>query len=461
MRDWRDLSRPGGIRALVVLPVIATGQGFRLGDPYVHNDADGFLRHFRAWPLEATLTAICKQGCDGDPPRGYGGCACGVWAYMRRDEALGAALYEVMGEVVARALLLVRLRGDIYPLQGPRYDSPLLVKASSAEIERIYLHADALLGFCGPACRLPIAEIAEDLRAYPVPVEVRHLTLEDLPTEDGWDHPEAVPRGIGWRVVADDYSSPMSNDGSGLFPVVFTPPGADVVDDHGAGFFVSRHPVWLAHAVAGKFWLTARMLAVSFDEADVVAPWDFLDELHRERDHEIVIRRIRVIGELEPSEIAMLASGIDPAPILARVVFDCLVRELDGCDAGMHGVSHWRRVAENGRTLAAATPGADPVVVAAFAALHDAFRLDDGGDSQHGKRAADIACRMRAEGVLPLDEKQLETLSAALVGHDRGQVSDDPTVAVCWDADRLELGRVGVEPRAAFMSTFEAKRLAA
>lgn len=57
----------------------------------------------------------------------------------------------------------------------------------------------------------------------------------------------------------------------------------------------------------------------------------------------------------------------------------------------IHGVDHWRRVAENGAALAAETPGADAEVVAAFAALHDSQRLSDGRDPQHGERAAHLA----------------------------------------------------------------------
>jgi uncharacterized protein len=36
--------------------------------------------------------------------------------------------------------------------------------------------------------------------------------------------------------------------------------------------------------------------------------------------------------------------------------------------------------------------------------------------------------------------------------HSEGAVHADPTVQTCWDADRLDLGRVGVMPDAKFLS---------
>ncbi len=47
----------------------------------------------------------------------------------------------------------------------------------------------------------------------------------------------------------------------------------------------------------------------------------------------------------------------------------------------------------------------------------------------------------------------LATLAHAMRHHDRGQVSDDPLVGTCWDADRLDLPRVGITPDPRLMST--------
>ncbi|WP_309570416.1 hypothetical protein [Deinococcus sp.] len=47
----------------------------------------------------------------------------------------------------------------------------------------------------------------------------------------------------------------------------------------------------------------------------------------------------------------------------------------------------------------------------------------------------------------------MDVLALACHGHERGHVSADPTIGACWEADRLELVRVGMRPRAALMST--------
>ena len=49
---------------------------------------------------------------------------------------------------------------------------------------------------------------------------------------------------------------------------------------------------------------------------------------------------------------------------------------------GLHGISHWTRVRENGLRLAEGT-GAQIVVVECFAYLHDAKRINDGRDPGH------------------------------------------------------------------------------
>ncbi|MCL1979565.1 MAG: hypothetical protein FWG62_00615, partial [Proteobacteria bacterium] len=54
---------------------------------------------------------------------------------------------------------------------------------------------------------------------------------------------------------------------------------------------------------------------------------------------------------------------------------------------GLHGLSHWARVYDNGLRLAAET-GADRQVVALFALFHDSRRLTEQADPDHGPRGA-------------------------------------------------------------------------
>ncbi len=124
---------------------------------------------------------------------------------------------------------------------------------------------------------------------------------------------------------------------------------------------------------------------------------------------------------------------------------------------GIHGPVHWQRVRENGLFLAAHT-GADVAVVEAFAWLHDSCRHGDGGDAAHGHRAADFALGLHDAGHLDLVSDQLALLERACRYHSDGRTEAEVTVQVCWDADRLDLGRVGSRPDARYLCTEPARR---
>lgn len=111
---------------------------------------------------------------------------------------------------------------------------------------------------------------------------------------------------------------------------------------------------------------------------------------------------------------------------------------------GVHGAGHWTRVRRIGLALAAHT-GASLAVVEAFAFLHDVCRRSDGPDPQHGARAALFAERINAR-LLRFDDTALGLLVEACIGHSDGELHAHPTVATCWDADRLDLCRLGIEP---------------
>ena len=121
-------------------------------------------------------------------------------------------------------------------------------------------------------------------------------------------------------------------------------------------------------------------------------------------------------------------------------------------DSSIHGSQHWQTVAAFGTILARETPGADPAVVLLFCIQHDCLRADDGWDKDHGRRAGALAPTMNG-GLFTLDAVQLQTRVTALSLPVDGLVSDDPTIGVCWDADRLHLWRVGVVPDPARLST--------
>jgi uncharacterized protein len=56
-----------------------------------------------------------------------------------------------------------------------------------------------------------------------------------------------------------------------------------------------------------------------------------------------------------------------------------------------------------------------------------------------------------------LDDDGFELLCEALALHSNGFTEADITVRTCWDADRLDLGRVGIYPDAKFLCTQTAK----
>lgn len=125
---------------------------------------------------------------------------------------------------------------------------------------------------------------------------------------------------------------------------------------------------------------------------------------------------------------------------------------------GHHGLPHWHRVAERGIRLALET-GANVDVIVLFAYLHDAQRHDEDEDIHHGLRGADHALELGLKGHLRLTVEGINQLCYAIKHHSNGNLSDDPTIATCWDADRLDLWRVGVTPAGRFLSTDAAKAM--
>jgi len=122
---------------------------------------------------------------------------------------------------------------------------------------------------------------------------------------------------------------------------------------------------------------------------------------------------------------------------------------------GIHGVAHWARVRVNGLTMARVN-GARSDVVELFALLHDSQRHHDGLDRKHGARGAAFTLQLNSE-LLRLDRLGLEMLTYAVRHHSDGLIEADVTVQTCWDADRLDLGRVGIVPRPDRLCTEQAR----
>ena len=122
---------------------------------------------------------------------------------------------------------------------------------------------------------------------------------------------------------------------------------------------------------------------------------------------------------------------------------------------GIHGLAHWGRVLENGVRLAEET-GADERVVTLFAVFHDAQRENDSYDAGHGRRGAELAADLRGVA-FELDEPRFELLCYACIHHTDGRTDGGLTVQTCWDADRLDLGRVFISPAPDLLGTDAAR----
>ena len=122
---------------------------------------------------------------------------------------------------------------------------------------------------------------------------------------------------------------------------------------------------------------------------------------------------------------------------------------------GHHGVVHWARVMENGLRIAKIN-GADIEVVKLFAIFHDSRRINERIDQGHGQRGGDFARTLRGS-LVHLDDARFDLLYEACRLHTDGQTEADPTIQACWDADRLDLGRVGITPHKRFLCTEAAR----
>lgn len=122
---------------------------------------------------------------------------------------------------------------------------------------------------------------------------------------------------------------------------------------------------------------------------------------------------------------------------------------------GIHGVVHWARVLENGLRLAEVS-GARLNVVRLFAVFHDCRRFNEDDDPNHGRRGAEFAATLRG-AAFEMSDEDFELLRTACIYHTSGRTAGDVTVQTCWDADRLDLGRVGIKPDPQYLCTDAAR----
>ncbi len=122
-----------------------------------------------------------------------------------------------------------------------------------------------------------------------------------------------------------------------------------------------------------------------------------------------------------------------------------------------HGLSHWQRVERNGILLSLENgrirEDINIKVVRFFAYLHDKCRLNDWADLEHGVRAAEMLSTIRYTILKDFTDEEIALLGKACRYHTTELRTGNPTIDVCFDADRLDLCRVGIAPNPKRMAT--------
>lgn len=198
---------------------------------------------------------------------------------------------------------------------------------------------------------------------------------------------------------------------------------------------------------ANRFGIRGRVARAFVKKEDIIAC--FLGR----KEYEVV---------LDPLKLALIKnSRLRDLPICksllhvyakAREVFKLRI-------SSHHGTWHWEKVYLNAIALHALAPGADLKVVRLFAILHDCKRESELEDPDHGRRSGEYVRELFKDGVLAITPKERDLLITACAFHNEGHTSKNPTLGVCWDADRLDLPRVGITPDKKYLSTRAGKRL--
>lgn len=132
-------------------------------------------------------------------------------------------------------------------------------------------------------------------------------------------------------------------------------------------------------------------------------------------------------------------------------------------DSHCHGPDHWNRVARNVLFLRQHYTF-DVEVGISFALLHDCQRKCDGDDSPHGLRGKILVEQLTHQPWWTLTKNQTHQVQVACQYHTQAQpwlwLESDTTTHACFDADRLDLVRVGIDPDSAFLFTQKAKQIA-
>ena len=97
-------------------------------------------------------------------------------------------------------------------------------------------------------------------------------------------------------------------------------------------------------------------------------------------------------------------------------------------------------------------------IVQLFALFHDSKRKNEHRDNGHGIRGAEFAKSLRGK-CFNISDGEFALFYEACELHTNGLTDSTPTVQTCWDADRLDLPRVGANIYTVSLSTLQASKL--
>lgn len=128
-----------------------------------------------------------------------------------------------------------------------------------------------------------------------------------------------------------------------------------------------------------------------------------------------------------------------------------------------HDIEHWEVVERNGVLLARYDADINLKVVRYFAYLHDSCIENEFGEIEyyeHGKRAAEFCDEIRDTYLSSFSDEEFSLLRRACEFHTTELSLGDITIDTCFDADRLDLPRVGIQPIASRMASLKGKEFA-
>jgi len=143
-------------------------------------------------------------------------------------------------------------------------------------------------------------------------------------------------------------------------------------------------------------------------------------------------------------------------------ILNLIIKDLKINLYGDHGIKHWERVYKNTKILSDYYK-VESEVFELFSILHDSKRENEYRDEEHGLRASLFTKQLLDKGLIVLNIEDSNRLLFACKNHTIKDKNDslykDLIVQICFDSDKLDLGRVGIYPDSKRMFTSYSKQL--